>query len=53
MANEGGGLLMPSGAGGLMRYNDEYESKFKFSPAQVIWIVGIVVVGMAALKIFF
>jgi len=49
----GGGILMPSGSGGLMRYNDEYQSKFKFPPASIMWMVLFVVVGMAVLKIFF
>lgn len=51
--SHGGGILMPSGAGGLMRYNEEYPSKLKFSPGQVIGLIVAVVVIMAGLKIFF
>jgi len=49
----GGGILMPSGSGGLMRYNEEYSSKLKFSPGQIVGLIVAVVIGMAALKIFF
>lgn len=50
MANQG--ISMPSGMGGLMRYNDEYESPFKFSPEQVIVFVIAIVIFVAVMKIF-
>ena len=38
-------INMPTGsAGGLMRYKEEYDSKFKFSPGAVIVAV---IVGIA------
>ncbi len=37
-------MSMPGTFGGLMRYDDEYESKFKISPGQVIgFIIGLVI----------
>jgi len=30
------GISMPGVFGGLMRYNEEYKSKFMFKPAHVI-----------------
>ena len=32
-------LNVPAGFGGLMRYNEEYESKFNISPAGIITFV--------------
>jgi preprotein translocase subunit Sec61beta len=32
-------ISMPSGMGGLMRYFDEYKSKFQFKPAQIVLFV--------------
>jgi len=49
----GSGLLMPSGSGGLMRYNEEYKSKIMLTPTHVVILIGIVVLGLAALKIMF
>jgi preprotein translocase subunit Sec61beta len=49
----GSGLLMPSGSGGLMRYNDEYKSKLMLSPMHVVVLIVVVILGMAALKLFF
>jgi preprotein translocase subunit Sec61beta len=46
-------LFMPSSGGGLMRYNEEYKSKFMLKPAHVILFI-ILILGLAAvLKIFF
>ncbi|MEK6914401.1 MAG: preprotein translocase subunit Sec61beta [Nanoarchaeota archaeon] len=45
-------LQMPSSFGGLMRYNEEYKSTFKFSPTQVIIFIVIVIVFVAVMKIF-
>ena len=49
----GSGLLMPSGSGGLMRYNEEYKSKFMLTPTHVVVLIAIVVLGIAALKLMF
>jgi preprotein translocase subunit Sec61beta len=46
-------LSMPGGFGGLMRYKEEYDSKFKFSPSHVILMIVVVIVFVAILKIFF
>lgn len=44
---------MPSGYGGIMRYNEEYESKIKLSPAAVIIFLILIIVFATVLKIFF
>lgn len=45
-------ISMPGSFGGLMRYDEEYKSKFMLSPAVVIgFIIGIIVL-ILALKIF-
>jgi preprotein translocase subunit Sec61beta len=36
-------VSMPSGMGGLVRYFDEYKSKFRLKPGHVIVIVVIVI----------
>ncbi|MBS3079923.1 preprotein translocase subunit Sec61beta [Candidatus Pacearchaeota archaeon] len=46
------GISMPSSFGGLMRYNEEYESPFKFSPESIILFVIVIVVFVSVLKIF-
>jgi len=46
-------LNMPSGMGGLLRYGEEYPSKFMLKPAHVIIFVILVIAFVAALKIFF
>ena len=49
----GDGLFMPSGSGGLMRYNEEYKSKFVLTPTQVVITIAIIIIGMALLKILY
>ena len=51
MANQG--LQMPSSGGGLMRYNEEYNSRFKIKPAHVIIFIIAVIAFTVLLKIFF
>lgn len=46
-------IFMPSGSGGLMRYNEEYKSSFMLSPNQVVIFIAVVIIGMAVLKIMF
>jgi preprotein translocase subunit Sec61beta len=46
------GTNMPAGFGGLMRYNEEYKSKFNLSPGHVIGFVVLVILFVILLKIF-
>lgn len=48
----GDGLFMPSGSGGLMRYNEEYRSKLSISPNGVALLIICVIVGMFILNWF-
>jgi preprotein translocase subunit Sec61beta len=50
MANQG--VSMPSGFGGLMRYNEEYNSKIKFKPTHIIIFIILIIIFVLALKIF-
>lgn len=45
------GISTPSGMGGLMRFNEEYPSKFKISPEQVIILIVAVVIIMTVIKL--
>ncbi len=51
MANQG--IIMPSGAGGLMRYNEEYKSILKIKPTHVFLFIILIIVFVTVLKIFF
>ena len=51
MANQG--IIMPSGAGGLMRYNEEYKSMLKIKPAHVILFIILIIAFITVLKLFF
>jgi preprotein translocase subunit Sec61beta len=44
---------LPAGFGGLMRYKEEYKSKFSFSPAQVVGFIMVIIVMAMLLRIFF
>ena len=46
-------MSMPGSFGGLMRYKEEYNSKLKISPSQVILMIIIVVLLVLSLNIFF
>lgn len=46
-------INLPSGGGGLMRYNEEYKSKFMLKPAHVILFVILVIAFVLFLKLFF
>lgn len=46
------GKIQLMGFGGLMRYDEEYQSKFMLSPAQVVGFLVIVAVFVLALRIF-
>ena len=45
-------ISMPGSFGGLMRYDEEYESKLKISPGQVMGFIIVVIVIVLSLKIF-
>jgi len=47
------GISMPGGFGGLMRYSEEYESKFMLKPGHIIAFVGLIVVLRFALPLIF
>jgi preprotein translocase subunit Sec61beta len=49
MAND---ISLPSGFGGLMRYKEEYNSKFKFSPGVVIAMIIITIIFVIGLNLF-
>ena len=44
--------MMVPGYGGLVRYKEEYNSKFKFSPSAVIAMIIVVMVFVLGLWIF-
>jgi len=46
-------INMPGSFGGLMRYKEEYNSKLKISPAQVILLIVLVIAFVLSLRIFF
>jgi len=46
------GISMPGVFGGLMRYNEEYDSRFKFRPEYVIAFVIVLALVILGLKIF-
>lgn len=44
---------MPAGfGGGIVRFNEEYDSRFKFGPGAVIAMVIVVIAFVTALRIF-
>lgn len=45
------GVSTPSGMGGLMRFNEEYPSKFQIAPELVMVLIGIVIILITAIKI--
>ncbi len=51
MANDGK-LNMPGGMGGLMRYDEEYTSKFMLNPTHVLVYIVLIVIFVLALKAF-
>lgn len=44
---------MPAGFGGLMRYNEEYDSKLKFGPEAVVGIIIATIVVVVGLRMFY
>jgi len=49
----GSNINLPSGSGGLMRFNEEYESKLKLKPTHVIIYIILVILLVVGLNIFF
>lgn len=47
------GISMPATGGGLMRYNEEYKSRFRIKPSIVILFIILVLASVTILKIFF
>ncbi len=48
-----GEFFLPSGSGGLMRYNEEYQSRVILKPSYVVVFLILIVAFVAVLKIFF
>ncbi len=46
-----GKISMPGSFGGLMRYDEEFKSRFMMSPAQVIGVIVFIIIFVLALKI--
>ena len=46
-------MQMPGVFGGLMRYNEGYDSRFKFKPSIVIIYIVVLALAVIAMKIFF
>ena len=46
-------VSMPAGFGGLTRFKEEYNSKFKFGPGVVIGMIIAVVVFVVGLRFFY
>jgi len=46
-------LQMPGVFGGLMKYDEEYRSRFMISPAMVVGFIIFIIVFVVAMKIFF
>ena len=44
---------MPAGFGGLQRFNEEYDSKFKFSPGAVVGMIILVIAFVDGLNLFY
>ncbi len=51
MANGGETMRMPSGAGGLVRYFDEYKSKIQLKPEHVVLLIILVIVFEIVIRI--
>ncbi len=46
-------ISTPSGMGGLLRYNEEYPSKFRISPEIVVVLIAAVIIGITIIKLAF
>jgi len=46
-------MQMPGVFGGLMRYDEEYNSRFMMTPQSVVVIIVLIIILVLALKFFF
>ena len=46
------GVNIPSGMGGLVKFKEEYESKFNLKPVHIVVFVILIVIFRIALGIF-
>lgn len=46
-------ISMPGSFGGLMRYDEEYQSRFMLSPNQVVGFIVAVILVVLSLKFLF
>ncbi|PIN88592.1 hypothetical protein COU61_04225 [Candidatus Pacearchaeota archaeon CG10_big_fil_rev_8_21_14_0_10_35_13] len=46
-------ISTPGGFGGLMRYNEEYPSRFKLRPAHVVGFVISIIIFVVLLNLLF
>lgn len=46
-------IRMPTGTGGLVRYYDEYKSRFQIKPVYVILLIILTIIFEISLKLFF
>ena len=49
---ENNSINLPGGFGGLMRYNEEYDSRFNLKPTHIILFVVLVIAFRLALPLF-
>jgi preprotein translocase subunit Sec61beta len=47
------GINLPGGYGGLIRYSEEYPSKFIVKPSYVIGFIVLIILFVTFLKMFF
>ncbi len=47
------GTNIPAGFGGLMHYNEEYDSRLKLKPTAIVIFIILIILLVAGLKIFF
>jgi len=46
-------INMPSGFGGLMRYKEEYESRFNLKPSHIILFIALIILFRVGLGLFY
>jgi preprotein translocase subunit Sec61beta len=46
-----GGISLPSGMGGLMRYFDEYKSKIQLKPVHIVFLIVLFIVLEVLIRI--
>ncbi|MBI2452035.1 preprotein translocase subunit Sec61beta [Candidatus Pacearchaeota archaeon] len=45
-------INLPGGFGGIVRYDEEYESRFIITPTQVVAFIAILIIFILVLKLF-